>query len=274
MTQVCQVWAILNVTPDSFSDGGKYFSTELAVKRAQEMIAQGASVIDVGGESTRPGAERVSLEEECARVLPVVEALVAQGVTVSVDTMRAEVARQAIALGTSYINDVSGGKSDPEMYQVIADSDVDYVVMHWRGHSDVMNSLNHYEDVVHDVVSELRATVNQAIAAGIPPHRIIVDPGLGFSKDAHHNWEILRNISTINSLGYRVLVGASRKRFLAECVADNAQEGAQTRDDATAAVTTYVALHNVWAVRVHEVSSNVAAIKVAHQLQSEFQARN
>ena len=266
MADMCQVWAVVNVTPDSFSDGGQFLATEIAVQRALEMVAQGADVIDVGGESTRPGAQRVTLEEECARVLPVVQALVTHGITVSVDTMRAEVAKRVIELGATYINDVSGGKADPDMYGVIAASDVEYVVMHWRGHSDVMNSLNQYEDVVADVIAELQATIAAAVGAGVSPARIIIDPGLGFSKDAVHNWEIVRNIHEFTALDYRVLFGASRKRFLADCVAGNAVDSASARDDATASLTTVAAQQGVWAVRVHEVAANVAAVKVANAL--------
>lgn len=266
MTNASQVWGILNVTPDSFSDGGQFFSTEVAVTRALEMVAQGADVIDVGGESTRPGAIRISVEEECARVLPVVQALVAQGIVVSVDTMRADVARQAIELGATYINDVSGGKADPQMYATVAEAGVEYVVMHWRGHSDVMNSLNEYVNVVDDVISELQATIAAAVAAGVSPSKIIIDPGLGFSKDAHHNWDIVQNIHMFTALNHRVLVGASRKRFLAECVAPNATDLASERDDATAALSLHFAQQAVWAIRVHEVAANVSAIKVAHGL--------
>jgi dihydropteroate synthase len=270
MPNTCLVWGVLNVTPDSFSDGGEFATTELAIARALDMVAQGAAVIDVGGESTRPGAQRISVETELARVVPVVTELVARGISVSVDTMRAEVAAAAIKIGARYINDVSGGQADPQMHAVIANSEVDYVIMHWRGHSDVMNSLTTYDNVVADVLNEMKISINNATAAGISSERIVIDPGLGFSKDAHHNWELLRNIEQFNSLGHRVLVGASRKRFLSDCVTDNAGDSTAERDAATAAVTTLVALKNIWAVRVHEVASSVAAVKVvAHMVERD-----
>jgi dihydropteroate synthase len=257
---------IVNVTPDSFSDGGRYLHPDEAVRHARRMLAEGASLIDVGGESTRPGALRVSLAEELDRVVPVVRALAADGIRVSVDTMRAGVARAAIDAGAAIINDVSGGQADPEMVDVVADSSADFIVMHWREHSVVMQEQAHYSDVVADVLAELLAQRDAALAAGIPGERIILDPGLGFSKSWDHNWTLLRHLKSFQEIGHRVLVGASRKAFLGELLGGREPEG---RDAATGAVSFWSALHEVWAVRTHDVRGQVDAIAVARRLRHE-----
>nr|WP_139280186.1 dihydropteroate synthase [Tessaracoccus bendigoensis] len=256
---------ILNVTPDSFSDGGRFLSGSRALAHAREMLAQGATIIDVGGESTRPGATRVTAEEEARRVIPVVAALSGEGVTVSVDTTRAAVAGAAVGAGARIINDVSGGLADPEMFSVVAGSDVDYVLMHWRGHAADMQALAAYEDVVEEVVSELISQRDAAVAAGVDPFRIILDPGIGFSKTAAHNWQVLRNLDRFQELGHRVLVGASRKAFLGHLLGGREPHG---RDGATAALSFWSALHGVWGVRTHDVEGQADAIAVALKLLS------
>lgn len=248
------VMGILNVTPDSFSDGGQHFSLNDAVAYAKEMVLDGAEIIDIGGESTRPGAERVTLEEELTRVIPVIKALAPLGFTLSIDTMRAEVARQAIHAGASIVNDVSGGKADPEMFSTVAELGCQYVVMHWRGHSTEMNSLAIYEDVVTEVISEISAQVELALKAGISREKIAIDPGLGFAKDASHNWEIIDNIDRFIELGYPVLIGHSRKRFLG---GDSPLE----REEATVALTKKLAQKKIWAFRVHGVAANKEALQ-------------
>ena len=260
------VMGIVNVTPDSFSDGGAYLDTGVAIRHARALLAAGASVIDVGGESTRPGAERVSQDEELARVVPVVQALAADGVMVSVDTMRASVARASIDAGARIINDVSGGLADPDMLGAVADSLADFVVMHWRDHSTTMQRQAVYDDVVADVTAELLSSRDAALAAGIPSDRIILDPGLGFSKKWDHNWTLLRRLGGFQALGHRVLVGASRKAFLGELLGGREPLG---RDGATAAVSFWSALHDVWAVRTHDVAAQADAIAVARRLAHE-----
>ncbi|MFM1796237.1 MAG: dihydropteroate synthase [Actinomycetota bacterium] len=249
---------ILNVTPDSFADGGKHFSIPDALNRADEMIAEGVDIIDVGGESTKPGAERVSEAEELERVIPVLTELVKKDVAVSIDTTRANVARQAIKHGVHYVNDVSGGLADPKMYQVIAENpEVQYIIMHWRAHSKNMQDMAEYKDVVKEVKEELEARIDSAIEAGVNPEQIIIDPGLGFSKLAEHNWELLKNLDRIALLGYPMLIGASRKRFLGELT------GATNPDDreaASIAITALVAKLNVWGVRTHSVRPHRDAI--------------
>lgn len=256
------VMGIVNVTPDSFSDGGLWASTDAAITRGLALSEEGAAFIDVGGESTRPGAARVSVDDELARVVPVVSALASAGIAVSVDTMRAGVAAAAIDAGATMVNDVSGGLADPAMARVVAEAGVDYVVMHWRGHSDVMASLADYADVVADVRDELLVRVRAAEAAGVAPERIVVDVGLGFAKTPAQNWELLRSIDTFNGLGYRQLVGASRKRFLGELT----RREASHRDAASAAVTAWCAHHQVWGVRTHTVAEHRDAIRVAAAL--------
>lgn len=249
------VMGILNVTPDSFSDGGHFSTTSAAVDRGVELAAQGAHIVDVGGESTRPGAQRVGETEEQARVLPVVTALVREGVTVSIDTMNASTARAAADAGASIVNDVSGGLADPAMGRTVAALDVDYVAMHWRAHSTTMDQLDVYEDVVADVHNELLARVHALVDAGVDVKRIIVDPGLGFAKVGDNNWRLLAHIDVLRGLGQRVLVGASRKRFLGG-------DDPQAREHSTTAVTTLAALHGAWAVRVHNATAAVDAIAV------------
>lgn len=258
------VMGIVNVTPDSFSDGGQWFERDIAVAHGRHLVAQGADILDVGGESTRPGAARVSAAEELDRVIPVISALVKLAPVVSVDTMRADVARAAVDAGAQIINDVSGGRADPEIVSVAAQRGVRLVLSHWRGHSDVMASLTQYTDVVAEVREELSAQIETALAAGVSREQIVIDPGLGFAKDAPANWSLLANLDQIADLGYPVLVGASRKRFLGDVLARNGSESLPTfRDRATAAVTALAAQAGVWAVRVHDVTSSADAVLVA-----------
>jgi len=274
------VMGILNVTPDSFSDGGLYSSTDAAIARGLALAADGADIVDVGGESTRPGAQRVEPAAELARVIPVIEALAAAGVPVSVDTMRAATARAAFAAGACLINDVSGGLADPEMAATVASLDVDYVAMHWRAHSTEMDARDTYADVVAEVRSELAARVAALVAAGIDERRIILDPGLGFSKVAESNWPLLARMADWSG-GARVLVGASRKRFLAAVIAAGSPlaggangRAAQpsAREHATTAVTTLAAEAGAWAVRVHDVSAACDAIAVVSAWQEATKA--
>lgn len=251
------VFGVLNVTPDSFSDGGLWDSPENAIEHARAMVAVGADVIDVGGESTRPGAARIDDGEERRRVEPVIRALVADGISVSLDTMRAETARLGIDLGVDYINDVSGGLSDPAMLGVVADSDVTYIAMHWRGESDVMDGNATYGDVTRDVLTELRARIDAALGAGVAPGKLWIDPGLGFAKTADHNWQLLRDLNQFVALGYPVLVGASRKRFLSPF-----GEAPADRDQATAIISVLSAEAGVAAVRVHDVARTVESLRV------------
>jgi dihydropteroate synthase len=251
------VFGVLNVTPDSFSDGGLWDSPENAIEHARALVADGGDVIDVGGESTRPGADRTVDGEERRRVEPVIRALVADGVSVSLDTMRAETARLGIDLGVDYINDVSGGLSDPAMLGVVADSAVTYIAMHWRGESDVMDGNATYGDVTRDVLTELRARIDAAQGAGIAPGRLWIDPGLGFAKTTDHNWQLLRDLNQFVALGYPVLVGASRKRFLSPF-----GEAPADRDQATAITSVLCAEAGVAAVRVHDVSRTAEALRV------------
>jgi len=240
------IMGILNVTPDSFADGGRHNEFDAAVARGLEMIAEGVDIIDIGGESTRPGAERVSEAEEIARTIPVITELAKQGVKISIDTMRASTAEAAIKAGASIINDVSGGLADPLMLQTAARLGVPYIAMHWRGQSKDMNSKAIYNDVVIDVISELQERITAALDAGIEVGNLIIDPGLGFAKDAEHNWEIIDSVDSFVDLGYPVLIGASRKRFLG---GDSPDE----REQATIDLTKRLATTGVWAVRVHSV---------------------
>jgi dihydropteroate synthase len=240
------VMGILNVTPDSFADGGKHNDFEAAVARGLEMIAEGVDIIDIGGESTRPGAERVSEEDEIARTIPVITELAKHGTPISIDTMRSKTAEAAIKAGASIINDVSGGLADPEMLQTAARLKVPYIAMHWRGQSKDMNSKAIYGDVVSDVISELNERIEAALDAGIEKDKLIIDPGLGFAKDAEHNWAIIDSIDRFVAMGYPVLVGASRKRFLG---GDSPDE----REQATIELTKRLGTTGVWAVRVHSV---------------------
>lgn len=260
------VMGILNVTPDSFSDGGRWETTAAALSHAREMLDQGAEIIDVGGESTRPGAARVPEGEEMARVVPVVEALAGHGATVSVDTMRANVARAAIEAGAAIVNDVSGGQADPGMFDVVATTGAQMVIMHWRAHSATMQDETRYDDVVADVMAELRIQRDAALTHGISPERIILDPGIGFSKTFQHNWLLLRHLDRLQALGHRLLVGVSRKGFLGEALEARPADG---RDVATAAVTAWCAARGVWAVRTHEVPMQVDAAVVGARIHSD-----
>ncbi|MCD0482473.1 dihydropteroate synthase [Streptacidiphilus sp. ASG 303] len=261
----CAVMGVVNVTPDSFSDGGRWLDPSAAVAHGLDLVAQGADLVDVGGESTRPGAVRVPEEEELRRVVPVVRELAAAGAVVSVDTMRASVAERAVAAGAAVVNDVSGGLADPDMARVAAETGVPFVVMHWRGHSADMNSLAVYDDVVTDVVKELQQRMEAVVAAGVRPEQVILDPGLGFAKQAAHDWALLGALDSLVSLGRPVLVAASRKRFLGALLADPATgepRPARQRDDATAAVSALSAQAGAWAVRVHDVRATADAVRV------------
>jgi len=240
------VMGILNVTPDSFADGGRHNEFDAAVNRGLEMIAEGVDIIDIGGESTRPGADRVSEEEEFARTIPVITELAKHGVTISIDTMRASIAEAAIKAGASIINDVSGGLSDSHMLQTAARLKVPYIAMHWRGQSKDMNSKAIYGDVVNDVIAELNDRIEAALDAGITKDKLIIDPGIGFAKDAEHNWAIIDSIDRFVAMGYPVLVGASRKRFLGG-------ESPDEREQATIELTKRLGATGIWAVRVHSV---------------------
>jgi dihydropteroate synthase len=259
------VMGVLNVTPDSFSDGGRYTDLDSAVVHALEMAAQGADLIDVGGESTRPGAVRVPAAEEARRVLPVIGELAAAGLAVSVDTYRAAVAEQALAAGAKIVNDVSGGLGDPDMARVVRDAGCPWVLMHWRGHSVSMAALAHYDDVVADVRAELMSRVDEALAAGVAASQLVLDPGLGFAKGAAHNWALLAHLEAFISTGLPVLIGSSRKSFLGSLLADSEGRARPTsgREAATTALTMFAALNGAWGVRVHEVAPNVDAALVA-----------
>ncbi|MEO5875378.1 MAG: dihydropteroate synthase [Streptosporangiaceae bacterium] len=258
----CLVMGVVNVTPDSFSDGGDWFEPERAIKHGLELAAEGADLVDVGGESTRPGAQRVSLAEELRRVIPVIEALAAAGVPVSVDTMRAEVAEVAVGAGARLVNDVSGGLADPDMPQVVARARIPYVVMHWRGHSHDMQTRAVYTDVVREVREELDQRVEAIVARGVDPGLLVVDPGLGFAKLPEHNWALLRHLRDYD---LPVLVGASRKRFLGRLLAgpDGTPRPFDQCDDATVAVSALAAASGAWCVRVHKVGPNADAVRVA-----------
>lgn len=255
-----KIFGILNVTPDSFSDGGQYAELAAAVGHGIELREQGADVVDVGGESTRPGASPVDVDEEQSRVLPVIRGLVAAGVPVSVDTMNADTALAAAAAGASIINDVSGGLADPFMYRVVAETGLQYVAMHWRRPRDGAAAIDDYRDVAADVRSELAQRLDALTTAGVDLATVIIDPGLGFAKTGQHNWRLLAQLPELEALGCRVLIGASRKRFLGDLLADDA--AAAARDLPTAVVTVLAADAGVWAVRVHDVSSTVAALGV------------
>jgi dihydropteroate synthase len=265
----CLVMGVVNVTPDSFSDGGQWLGTEAAVTHGLDLAAQGADIVDVGGESTRPGAQRISAEEEVRRVLPVITELARAGVPVSVDTMRASVAELALDAGARLVNDVSGGLADPHMPRLVAKAAVPYVVMHWRGHSHDMNSRAIYGDVVAEVRDELRQRVDAVVAEGVDPAMIILDPGLGFSKLSEHNWQLLAALPEIAQLGgprsFPVLVGASRKRFLGRLLAgpDGTPRPFSESDEATVATTALAAAAGAWCVRVHRVPANADAVRIA-----------
>lgn len=255
---------VLNVTPDSFSDGGRYADLGAAVAHAVRMFREGADIIDIGGESTRPGADRVDADTECSRVLPVIRELAALAVPMSIDTTRATVAAAALAAGAEVVNDVSGGLADPEMARVVADAGCPWVLMHWRGHSRRMGDLAIYSDVVKEVRAELGERIDEAVAAGVAPDRLILDPGLGFAKNAEHTWRLAAHLDELISLGFPVLVGSSRKSHLGRLLADS--EGnlrpVEEREAATIATTVLSLAAGAWGVRVHDVRGNVDAIKV------------
>jgi dihydropteroate synthase len=259
----CLVMGVVNVTPDSFSDGGAFADADSAIKHGRQLLAAGADLLDVGGESTRPGAERVSAEEEWRRVGPVVSGLAAAGALVSIDTMRAVTAERALTAGAVMVNDVSGGRADAGLPRLVAEAGVPYVVMHWRGHSTSMQSKASYDDVVAEVVDELRHSLDDVSAAGVAEDQIVVDPGLGFAKTAEHNWQLLARLAELSVLGRPVLVGASRKSFLGQLLAAYGEpRSVLERDDATTAITALAAAAGAWGVRVHEVGGSADAVRV------------
>jgi dihydropteroate synthase len=265
------VVGVVNVTPDSFSDGGDWLEPDAAISHGLEIMAEGADIVDVGGESTRPGARRPEVSEELRRVLPVIRELVAAGACVSVDTMRAAVAEPAIAAGASLVNDVSGGQADPAMLRLIAETGVAYICMHWRGHSEDMQSKASYADVVAEVITELRAQLDRVDRAGIATDKVIIDPGLGFAKTGEHNWQLLNRLDEFDVLGRPLLVGVSRKAFLGRLLADadGTPRPPKQRDDATTALTAVLALRRVWGARVHSVRASRDAIAVTERLLNE-----
>jgi len=254
------VMGVLNVTPDSFSDGGRWASTDAAIEHGLELVAQGADLVDVGGESTRPGATRVAPADERSRVIPVITALAQSGVRISVDTLNAGTAEAAVAAGAEIINDVSGGLADPLMAGVAAHSGRVYVAMHWRGHAQEMGARAHYGDVVTEVHDELVARVAELERAGIKRSNLVIDPGLGFAKLAEHDWDLLANLSAFDDLGLPLMVGASRKRFVAAVLP--AQASVLARDLPTAVISVLAAQAGAWAVRVHDVSATRTALNV------------
>ena len=277
------VFGVLNVTPDSFSDGGEFADERRAVAHGIELAAEGADVVDVGGESTRPGAARVPVEEELHRVVPVISQLVEHGITVSIDTTRGEVARAALAEGARIVNDVSGG-SDPALLEAVAAAGVPYVCMHTRGTSEEMNSLAVYRDVVAEVRDELAQRIAAAVSAGVDERHIVIDPGIGFAKTAAHNWTLLARLDELATLGRPMLVGTSRKSFLGRLLATpdpaapagsggTLQRSVDDRDDATQATTAVLALQGVWAVRVHVVRPAADAVRVAAALRAAARQR-
>ena len=269
------VMGVLNVTPDSFSDGGDFIRLEAALDHARVLQIAGADIIDIGGESTRPGAKRVSLAEEQARVLPVIEAIVAElGAKVSIDTMNAETARLAVAAGASIINDVSGGLADPEMFKVAADTGATIIISHWRGFSDQMDTLATYDDVAAEVAAELKLRVDAALATGIKQSQIVIDPGLGFAKDMQQNWKLVARLDKLEELGYPILVGASRKRFIAGVIEPDepAEVSNERRDLATAVLTALLLQRKIWGVRVHNVLATTDAIRVVAALREAEQS--
>lgn len=264
------VMGVVNVTPDSFSDGGMFAAPEEAIAHGLRLRAEGADLLDIGGESTRPGATRPLVAEELDRVVPVIAGLAGAGVPVSVDTMRAAVADAALSAGASVVNDVSGGLADPDILRVVAQSGAGYVAMHWRAHAQVMAQHASYDDVVREVREELCRRVEAAVAAGVGTQRLAIDPGLGFAKTADHNWSLLAHLDAFDELGLPVLVGSSRKSFLGSLLADASGDPrpVHDREDANVALTTIAALAGVWAVRVHEVRASVDALRVVQRWQA------
>ena len=265
---------VVNVTPDSFSDGGRWLRPDAAIAHGRRLLAEGADILDIGGESTRPGATRPLVEEELGRVMPVITELAAEGAVVSVDTMRAEVAEAALGAGATIVNDVSGGLADPRMLDVVADAGAQYVAMHWRAHADHMRDFAVYDGpggVVATVREELSRRVDALLAAGIDRERIVLDPGLGFAKRAEHNWELLRDLGALLSLGFPLLVGASRKTFLGRLLADSrgTLRPVDRREHANTALTVHLAAQGVWGVRVHDVLAAHDALRVVERLAGE-----
>ena len=258
------VMGVVNVTPDSFSDGGEWFEHDAAVTHGRDVLAAGADIVDVGGESTRPGAERPSVEEELRRVVPVVAALAADGAVVSVDTMRATVARAAVDAGASIVNDVSGGLADPDMVPWVAAERLPYIAMHWRGHSTGMQSRAVYDDVVEEVLRELAERRDALLEGGIDEEHLVLDPGLGFAKNAEHNWALMAALPALHDLGHPILLGASRKTFLGRLGRDEGAtpRPAAERDVETTATSVMAAMAGLWCVRVHDVASTVRALTV------------
>jgi len=264
-TKRVQVMGVVNVTDDSFSDGGQYLDADRAVEHGLALAAEGAAIVDVGGESTRPGAVRIDARLETARVVPVVKDLASQGITVSIDTMHAGVARAALESGARMVNDVSGGRADADMAPLLAEADVPWVLMHWRSvSSDHPHRAPSYRDVVAEVRTELLAGVDDAVAAGVNPAKLIIDPGLGFAKTGQHNWALLHALPELVATGVPVLVGASRKRFLGSLLAgsDGAIRPPDGRETATAVISALAAVHGAWGVRVHDVRASVDALRV------------
>ena len=270
-----RLMGVLNVTPDSFSDGGEFLEISSAIEQVSLMIGQGAQIIDVGGESTRPGAKRIDVAEEQNRVLPVIAEIKKEFDTmVSIDTMNAATARKAVQAGADIVNDISGGLADPQMFAAIADLDCFYVLGHWRGHSDQMDLLANYSDVAREVVAELAEQVSMAVASGISRDRIIVDPGLGFAKDIHHNWDLVNRLNELEALNLPILVGASRKRFLAHALdpKDPTSVSMPRRDLATAVLTALLLQRKLWGVRVHDVQNTKDAIAIVAALKKDQEA--
>ena len=256
---------VLNVTDDSFSDGGRYLDADGAVAHGMALAADGAAIIDVGGESTRPGATRVDPRVELSRVVPVVKELAAQGITISIDTMHADVARAALQSGAQIVNDVSGGRADPAMAPLVAEAGVPWVLMHWRSVSARRpHEAPQYRDVVAEVRAELLASVDDAVDSGVDPAKLVIDPGLGFAKTGQHNWALLRALPEFVATGIPVLLGASRKQFLGTLLAgpDGSPRAPDGRETATAVISALGALHGAWGVRVHDVRASVDAVKV------------
>jgi len=260
---VIEIMGIVNATPDSFSDGGEHFGTEAAVSHARDLADLGATILDIGGESTRPGSEPVGAEEELARVVPVIERLAGDGSVLSVDTYRAEVAERAIEAGAAIVNDVSGGRADADMFRVVAGSQAEIVIGHWRGPSGDMYARAEYAEIGREVAHELREQVDSAVAAGVDPSRIVLDPGIGFAKAGKQNWRLLRELDAITSLGFRVLVGTSRKSFLTSALGEDPSR--ERRDLATATTSALAQRAGAWGVRVHDVTSTRDALAVVDE---------